>query len=358
MPDPNDWLIFGAPKAHEKLAALPEAPPWRSFARKPGQSAPPYVTTPAIDRAVNAALYLRRPLLVTGGPGTGKSSLAREVARQLNAERFLKWPINSKSTLGDALYRYDAIGRLRDANLASLRRRGGRRGDGGDGDDGDDGHDGGAAARDEKLGSYLTLGPLGTALVAPGDPRGRNPIRVLLIDEIDKSDLDLPNDLLDVLEDGQFVVPELQRIAETLPDVAVGLDRGNLGADEGLHSCTVTAGRVRVQAERYPFILVTSNGERDFSPAFMRRCVRLDLGDLDEKRAREILEAHLGRLEAPVKAPIDALVDELMGPRERSRHAVDQLLNVAWMLARGGFPDDAALLQELKGVVARRLDAE
>jgi MoxR-like ATPase len=369
MPDTPDklvatppWMIFGATDdkgdANEKqrtAGVLPAAPPWRSFAPKTGGKPPPYLTTPAIDRAVNAAWYLRRPLLVTGGPGTGKSSLAREVARQLRAERFLKWPINSKSTLADALYRYDAIGRLRDANLASLQQAKGPPGapvDGAAAPADDDGH--------EDIGSYLSLGPLGTALVPPEDPPpGADPpgraMRVLLIDEIDKSDLDLPNDLLDVLEDGQFTIPELKRIKK--PRVTVGLDRGDRPADPAsAHRTEVEAGSVRVRQDRYPFILITSNGERDFSPAFLRRCVRLELGQLDKDRAQAILAVQLGELPADVKVKVDAFVTELTGPEERSRHAVDQLLSLAWLLARGVSVDNPALLDELKGVVAGRLD--
>lgn len=344
MSDPT-FRIFGAGTGD--LAQRAPAPPWRSFART-GEP-PPYVTDEAIVRAVNAALHLRRPLLVTGGPGTGKSALAREIARQLRAERFLKWPVNSKSTLADALYRYDAIGRLRDLNL----QRGA-------------GQDDAAAAREEAIGAYLALGPLGTALVPPRPVAGCQAIRVLLIDEIDKSDLDLPNDLLDVLEDGDFVLPELQRIAATRPKVTVGLDPGRkpprpAGApedDAARDSIEIERGRVGVSADAYPFILITSNGERDFSPAFHRRCVHLDLPAPTGQKATDILASQLGKLDAGATAAIQALATELLteaGPGG-SRHSIDQVMNLGWLLVKGADPADEALLAELKAAVARRLD--
>ena len=125
---------------------------------------------------VNTALFLRRPLLITGKPGSGKSTLAHSVAYELNLGPVLRWPITTRSTLQDGLYRYDAIARLHEASL-----RGGT----------------------PKIGPFVQLGPLGTAMVPTRWPR------VLLIDEIDKSDIDLPNDLLNIFEEGEFEIPEL-----------------------------------------------------------------------------------------------------------------------------------------------------
>ncbi|MDW6057909.1 AAA family ATPase [Streptomyces sp. FXJ1.4098] len=141
---------------------------------------------------MNAALYLRRPLLLTGRAGSGKSTVIRQIAAELGLGEVLHWHITSRSTLADALYRYDALGRIHAHNLRTV-----------DGKAQTDGHDHG-----DDIGEFVQLGPLGTALL-PGAPP-----RALLIDEIDKSDLDLPSDLLDVLERGGFEIPELARHRE------------------------------------------------------------------------------------------------------------------------------------------------
>ncbi len=192
MTEMKDWKIFlGDGSQHDSLYSLPEPPPWR-FGRKlkPLQRpadldiaaeearAVPFIPSDAMKIGVNAALYLRRPLLITGRPGTGKSTLIAKVAHELKLGPVIRWPISSRSTVRGGIYEYDAVGRLQAGKDA-----------------------------DPPVEMYLTLGPLATALLADKWPRP------LLIDEIDKSDLDFANDLLNVIEEGEYEIPELPGLA-------------------------------------------------------------------------------------------------------------------------------------------------
>ncbi|WP_030620942.1 AAA family ATPase [Streptomyces sclerotialus] len=316
MSGPNEWLIYrGTGEPHDGIAALPDPPPWRDF-----DGAPLVAPGPATDSSstrrlgehvaemhrpsaeeleiVNAALYLRRPLLVTGNPGTGKSTLAHAVAHELKLGRVLRWPIVSRTTLGDGLYHYDAIARLQDVQIAASSRAAGG--------------PGAQAAAPGGIGSYIRLGPLGTALLPTAQPR------VLLVDELDKSDIDLPNDLLNVLEEGEFSIPELERLAEREPEVEVLTDDGQ--------KVRIRDGRVRCHA--FPFVILTSNGERDFPAPLLRRCIHLELGQPDHKRLATVVRAHLG--EEAARAGDDLIARFL----ERSRSellAADQLLNAIYL---------------------------
>ncbi|GHI92227.1 MULTISPECIES: AAA family ATPase [Streptomyces] len=312
--DNAEWRLFrgdGTPRS----VALPSAPPWRRFV--PTRSLRPelpYVIAPQHADVVNAALHLRRPLLVTGPAGTGKSSLARAVTHELSLGELLRWPVNSRSTVKDALYQYDAIGRLRETTLS--RDRG---------------------EREPSIGTFVRLGPLGTALVPSTIPR------CLLIDEMDKGDVDLPNDLLTVFEEGFFDIPELTRLPEDMADVDVQTHdhRGTVHVHQGL-----------VQCAEFPVVVITSNGERDFPPAFLRRCLRLDLPLPDEDRLRTIVAAHLGE-EAMREA--DDLIEAFLRRRALGELATDQLLNAVF-LRTGGVDLDAeglldAVLHQLTGAM-------
>ncbi|MGW1885157.1 AAA family ATPase [Streptomyces sp. NPDC001970] len=321
MSEPSEWLIYrGAGEPHDGIEQLPPPPPWRDFAgrhdaadtngdpgRQPDVSADrrlggyrheAELHRPGAEELemINAALYLRRPLLVTGSPGAGKSTLAHSVAHELGLGRVLRWPVVSRTTLQDGLYRYDAIARLQDVQIAAHSA------------------DASGERPADDIGSYIRLGPLGTALLPSDRPR------VLLIDELDKSDIDLPNDLLNVLEEGEFEIPELERIADRLP----GGEARVLTHDGG--KATVKGGRVQCRA--FPFVVLTSNGERDFPAPLMRRCIHLELGRPDHQRLATFVRAHLG--DEAARSGEDLIAHFL----ERSRSellATDQLLNAIYL---------------------------
>ncbi|MFE3547416.1 AAA family ATPase [Streptomyces kronopolitis] len=308
----EDWRLFRG-DGGQRNVVLPSAPPWRRFDRDTRDVARPYLISGKEADVVSAALHLRRPLLVTGHPGTGKSSLAYAIAHELSLGAVLAWPVNSRSTVQDALYQYDAVGRLRESNLAC--------------------EDGASLG----IGSYVRLGPLGTALLPADRPR------VLLVDELDKGDLDLPNDLLTVFEEGEFEVPELARLPEDLATVAVMTSDADVRAE-------LVRGRVRCR--EFPVVVVTSNGEREFPPAFLRRCIRLDLPEPNEDKLRAIVSAHLGEVAA---ANLNELMAAFLNRRARGELATDQLLNAVF-LRMGGVSLDAdglldAVLHRLGGTV-------
>ncbi|WUW24262.1 ATPase [Streptomyces sp. NBC_01463] len=287
-----DTFYRGTGEPHD--TTLPDAPPWRVF---PRSSAPRTFKPPkGLTDAVNAAVFLHRPLLITGAAGSGKSTVIEQVADELRLGPVLRWHITSRSTLPDALYRYDALGHIQSLRLAQS---------------------GAPVKAVDDIAAFLQLGPLGTALL----PDTTRP-RALLIDEIDKSDLDLPSDLLDVLERGVYEIPELVRHSRSR--VSVRRWRGD-GEDTTTELPPYEVQEGRVQCQRFPFIVMTSNGEREFPAPFLRRCIRYDMPRLSVELLREAVEAHVEQSLPPHAAE---LVQEFVERVARGETlAVDQLLN-------------------------------
>ncbi|HEY8194874.1 MAG TPA: MoxR family ATPase [Hyphomicrobium sp.] len=184
-----------------------------------------YVATNDLKIAVNAAITLQRPLLIKGEPGTGKSVLAAEVARALNAP-LIEWHIKSTTKAQQGLYEYDAVSRLRDGQLGDERVK--------------------------NIANYIKRGKLWDAFAAPQRS-------VLLIDEIDKADIEFPNDLLQELDRMEFFVYET---GET------------------------------IKAQTRPIVLITSNNEKELPDAFLRRCFFHFIKFPDTETMRQIVEVH------------------------------------------------------------------
>jgi MoxR-like ATPase len=184
-----------------------------------------YVATEDLTVAVNAAITLERPLLVKGEPGTGKSVLAEEIARSLNAP-LLTWHIKSTTKAQQGLYEYDAVSRLRDSQLGD--------------------------SRVSDIGNYIKRGKLWEAFTSETRP-------VLLIDEIDKADIEFPNDLLLELDRMEFFVYET---GET------------------------------VKAAQRPIVIITSNNEKELPDAFLRRCFFHYIKFPDADTMARIVEVH------------------------------------------------------------------
>lgn len=363
----KDWWIYrGAGTAAEKQARLGEnRPPWRSFKGEPDpRYTPPgtsgdaweethrrgagYVPDEEERDAVNTALYLRRPLLVTGKPGVGKSTLAHSIATDLALGPVLHWPITSRSSLRDGLYQYDAIGRLHDANLRHLDASAAlTKGEPSAASAGSRPDASGLPAVPASAGQltggaiapYLRLGPLGTALVAQDRPR------VLLVDEIDKSDIDLPGDLLTVFEEGAFEIPELSRTAARHPTVKIGTQ------DDPEPQVEIERGRVQCLA--FPIVVLTSNGERDFPPPFLRRCIQLNLKPPGQNKLTQIVRQRLALDEGEDDAPYRDLIEAFLERRADGNLATDQLLNAVQLRLSGAWSDAGDRTKFLNTVLQR-----
>ena len=194
-----------------------------------------YIATDDLTMAINAAVTLQRPILIKGEPGTGKTQLAIEVARSLGKPLY-EWHIKSTTKAQQGLYEYDAVARLRDSQL------------------GDD--------RVHDIGNYILRGKIWEAFESDEQP-------VLLIDEVDKADIEFPNDLLRELDRMEFYVYETKRL---------------------------------VEAKNRPIIVITSNNEKELPDAFLRRCFFHYITFPDQDTMAEIVDVHFPNLKKDLLA--------------------------------------------------------
>ena len=220
-----------------------------------------YVATDDLTVAVNAAVTLERPLLVKGEPGTGKTVLAHEVASALKAP-LLEWHIKSTTKAQQGLYEYDAVNRLRDSQLGDERVK--------------------------DIANYIRRGKLWDSFVMDERP-------VLLIDEIDKADIEFPNDLLQELDRMEFYVYETGEV---------------------------------IEAQNRPIVIITSNNEKELPDAFLRRCFFHYIKFPDADTMKEIVDVHFPKLKAGlVREALSVFYDVRDVPGIKKKPSTSELLD-------------------------------
>ena len=233
-----------------------------------------YVATEDLQIGVHAAVTLERPLLIKGEPGTGKTLLAEEVSQALG-KRLISWHIKSTSKAQQGLYEYDAVSRLRDSQLGDEKV-----------------HD---------IRNYITRGKLWDAFVA--DERV-----VLLIDEIDKADIEFPNDLLTELDQMEFFVYET---GET------------------------------IKAQTRPIVIITSNNEKELPDAFLRRCFFHYISFPDKKTMEEIVAVHFPSIRQDlVKEALDVFFEVREVPGLKKKPSTSELIDWLKLLMADEIPED------------------
>ncbi len=234
-----------------------------------------YVATDDLMVAVNAAVTLGRPLLVKGEPGTGKTQLAEEVANALNRP-FIQWHIKSTIKAQQGLYEYDAVSRLRDSQLGEARV-----------------HD---------ISNYIVKGKLWEAFTADVQP-------VLLIDEIDKADIEFPNDLLLELDRMEFYVYET---------------------------------RETIKARQRPIIIITSNNEKELPDAFLRRCFFHYIRFPDKETMERIVHVHYPDLKKRLLSEaLESFFEIREVPGLKKRPSTSELLDWIKLLVAEDIPPEA-----------------
>ena len=244
-----------------------------------------YIATKDLQLAVNAAITLERPLLIKGEPGTGKTMLAEELAESLGTE-LIQWHIKSTTKAQQGLYEYDAVSRLRDSQL------------------GDD--------RVHDIGNYIVKGKLWEAFRAEKRP-------VLLIDEIDKADIEFPNDLLLELDKMEFFVYETQE---------------------------------RVVAKQRPIVIITSNNEKELPDAFLRRCFFHYIQFPNPEEMQEIVNVHFPDLK---KKLLDEALKAFFEIREvpglKKKPSTSELIDWLKLLVAEDIPPEALHSKDGKAAI-------
>jgi len=233
-----------------------------------------YVATDELQMAVNAAVTLQRPLLIKGEPGTGKTLLAEEVARSLG-KRLLSWHIKSTTKAQQGLYEYDAVARLRDSQLGNDKVN--------------------------DIANYIDKGKLWEAFEADEKV-------VLLIDEIDKADIEFPNDLLLELDKMEFHVYETGRT---------------------------------VKAENRPIVVITSNNEKELPDAFLRRCFFHYIQFPDRKTMQDIVDVHHPNIKQElVKDAMEIFFEVRKVPGLKKKPSTSELIDWLKLLMADDIPEE------------------
>jgi len=231
-----------------------------------------YIATNDLKVAVNAAVTLRRPLLVKGEPGTGKTVLAHEIAKATGAP-LIEWNVKSTTKAQQGLYEYDAVARLRDGQLGDERV-----------------HD---------ISNYIRKGKLWEAFTSPELP-------VLLIDEIDKADIEFPNDLLQELDQMSFDVYETHE---------------------------------RIEAKERPIVVITSNNEKELPDAFLRRCFFHYIKFPDRETMAEIIDVHYPGIQKKlVSKAMDIFYELREVPGLKKKPSTSELLDWLKLLLNEDMP--------------------
>jgi len=244
-----------------------------------------YVATEDLMVAVNAAITLQRPLLVKGEPGTGKTVLAEEIAKSLG-KKLITWSIKSTTRAQQGLYEYDAVSRLRDSQLGDERV-----------------HD---------IANYIVKGKLWDAFEADDAP-------VLLIDEIDKADIEFPNDLLQELDRMEFYVYETQKM---------------------------------VTATNRPIVIITSNNEKELPDAFLRRCFFHYIRFPDAETMAQIVDVHFPNIQKRlVSEALNLFYDMRDVAGLKKKPSTSELLDWLKLLMAEDLPPEALRAKDTKSSV-------